>query len=334
MRAARTENLSDNPRKMSIMATDKSESSRSDSNELGEIRREVIESRNLVIKTDNLLKNLHAELKMVGKRQEDFQKRQWLSSAVAYVLFAALCITGAVLVSGASSASSDEEITRLGKKVTELQATIDQERAAIAAVTKSQNAANEVYRMMTNLPGEERLKGIDALVKLDTTKLSALERQALNDRADGLRKEIGDAAFERGKSAFRRNDMATTAAELARFVAMNPAEADLLDASYFLGIAYNQLRKHQDAVIHLSRFVDGDKRSKSRDYAMLLLSQSLEASGQPEKAAEIARTAIQTYPNSQFVPNLKGRLSAAKRALRAGESGTVPAGATDQAAAQ
>ena len=38
---------------------------------LDDIRREVIESRNLVIKTDNLLKNLHAELKVVGKRQEE-----------------------------------------------------------------------------------------------------------------------------------------------------------------------------------------------------------------------------------------------------------------------
>ena len=56
--------------------------------ELADLRREIVEARNLVIKSDNLLKNLHAEVKAVGKRHEDLQKRQWLSSAVAYVLFA------------------------------------------------------------------------------------------------------------------------------------------------------------------------------------------------------------------------------------------------------
>src|SRR5882757_790673 len=72
---------------------------------LEEIRREVIEGRNLVIKTDNQLKTLHAELKLVGKRQEDFQRRQWISSAVAYVVFAALCVAGAIAISNARTAS-------------------------------------------------------------------------------------------------------------------------------------------------------------------------------------------------------------------------------------
>src|SRR5688572_9517737 len=93
--------------------------------DLTDIRKEVIEARNLVIKTDNLLKNLHAELKLVGKRQEDFQKRQWLSSAVAYALFAALCVAGAVMVSSSrvSSASADKE--RLEKTVAESSAQLE-----------------------------------------------------------------------------------------------------------------------------------------------------------------------------------------------------------------
>ena len=61
--------------------------------ELTDIRREVIESRNLVIKTDNLLKSLHAEVKVVGKRQDEFQKHQWLSSAAAYLAFALIAGT-------------------------------------------------------------------------------------------------------------------------------------------------------------------------------------------------------------------------------------------------
>nr|WP_244238906.1 tetratricopeptide repeat protein [Corallococcus carmarthensis] len=293
--------------------------------ELSELRREVIESRNLVIKTDNLLKNLHAEVKAVGKRHEDFQKRQWISSAVAYALFAVLAVGGAVLVNGARSSSNTNERERLEKQVSDLSAQLEKQRADSTSHLTAQRAAGEVYKMMTTLPGDERLKGIDALVKLDTQKLSSLERQALNDRAAILRRETGDAAFERGKIAFRKNEMSAVVEDLSRFLAMNPPEADALDASFFLGTAYNQLRQHDKAVPLLARFVEGDKKSKTRDYAMLLLAQSYQETGAFDKAADTVRDALATYPATQYLSQFRGRLSSAKRAASGGADAALPA---------
>ena len=56
--------------------------------ELADIRREVIEGRNLVIRTDNLLKTLHSEVKSFGVRQKEFERKLRLSSAAAYALVA------------------------------------------------------------------------------------------------------------------------------------------------------------------------------------------------------------------------------------------------------
>src|SRR4051812_3486800 len=182
------------PRKLS-MSQEKNEVEK----ELGEIRKEVIESRNLVIKTDNLLKNLHAELKMVGKRQEDFQKRQWISSGAAYVAFAVIAVGGGLMISTARTAGAGAEKERLEKQVADLTQQVDKQKAEAQGLATAQRNASEVYRAMTTLPGDERLKGVDQLVKLDTSKLSMLERQALTDKADQLRREIGQAAFERGK---------------------------------------------------------------------------------------------------------------------------------------
>ena len=65
--------------------------------DLSDLRREVIESRNLVIKTDNLLKNLHAELKHMGRKQEQFEKRHMATSVAAYILFAAIATLASLL---------------------------------------------------------------------------------------------------------------------------------------------------------------------------------------------------------------------------------------------
>jgi TolA-binding protein len=310
-------------RKMSMAADMKSEY---DSKELSEIRKEVIEARNLVIKTDNLLKNLHAEVKAIGKRHEDLQKRQWISSGVAYVLFAALCIGGAVLVGSARGSNATAERERLEKTVAELTSQMDKQRAEQTAQQNSQRSANEVFRLMTTLPGDERLKGVDELVKLDTSRLTALERSALTDKAAQLRREIGDSAFERGKAAFRRNEMRATIEEMTRFVAMNPPADQLLDASFFLGVAYNSERKHEEAVPLLARFVEGDKKSKTRDYAMLLLAQSYQETNQLDKALSTVQEALNTYPNSEFAPQMRSRQSSVRR-QKSGATEAAPAAA-------
>jgi TolA-binding protein len=293
---------------------------------LDEIRREVIESRNMTIKTDNALKTLHAELKTVSGNQDAFQKRTWFASGAAYLVFTALCVAGAVAVSGAKAASATAEKERLEKQVGDLDKTIAELKATAAAQLAAEQAATQVYKMMTTLPGDERLKGIDAMQKLDLSKLSAFTRLALQERAVSLRREVGAGILEKGKAAFRRSDWPEAAAQLTRFLAMEPPEEDALEASFFLGNSLFQARKFEDAIKPLARFVDGDKRARTRDFAMVLLSQSYDMVGNREQGFAVAKEALSTYPGSDFRAQLQGRVSK-------GVGGNAPAAPEAPAAA-
>jgi len=301
--------------------------------ELADIRREVIEGRNLVIRTDNLLKTLHSEVKAFGARQKDFERRQMLSSAAAYTLFALLAGTAALLLSGVRASAANGERDKAVAELKTLTQSIEKERAEQAAVATARRSATEAYRMMTELPGERRLEGITALARVDQSKLDPLERQALTDRAAALRRELGQTAFERGRAAFRRNEWAPAIEDLSRFLAMQPSEPEQLEASFMLGNALVQQRKYEQAIAPLKTFVEKDRRSKNREWAMTLLAQAYEQTGKPEQAAAVAREALGMYPASQFTPMLKARLSAAKRALSAteGDAG-VTTGPTGNAA--
>ncbi len=300
--------------------------------ELAEIKREVIESRNLVIKTDNLLKNLHAELKAVGKKQEEFERRKLFSSGVAYALFAALCVAGAIGISSARGASISGERERFEATVKELGDKLDVEKKAAQARQANAAQAFEVYRLMTERAGDERLAGVEAWAKMDANALTPLERAALKDRAESLRTEIGQAAFERGKIAFRRNDMGETAKEMTRFLAMNPSPQDTQEASFFVGIAFNQLRQHEEAVQHLSQYVNNDRKARNRDYAMLMLAQSYEQTGALEKAAKTVQDALAQHPSTEFASQLRGRLATVKRAMSGNTAAPGPAPAPAAAA--
>src|SRR3989475_10647895 len=101
------------------MMSDETSSPRSPSNpepagqdgDISLLRKEVIEARNLVIKTDNLLKNLHAELKQMGRKHEEQEKRHWMTSVPAYIGFTVIAGVGAIAFANAEvrTARSDAQ---------------------------------------------------------------------------------------------------------------------------------------------------------------------------------------------------------------------------------
>ncbi len=292
------------------------------SKQFDELRREVVEARNMTIKTDNALKTLHAELKQVSQQQADFHKRTWFSTGAAYLGFLSVCVGASVAVSGARAASATEQKQRLEQQVLELTAQAEKQKTELAAVAAAERSAADVYRQMTTLPGEERLKGVDALGRLDLSRLSPLTQKALQDRAASLRKEVGASILEKGKTAFRKSDWPEAIEQLGRFLAMNPAEEDALDASFFLGNSYFQSRKFEEAVKPLTRFVDGDKKARLRDFALMLLMQSHDVLGNKEKSIEYAKEGFSTYPASEYRMQFLTRL---QRTMAPATPAPVPA---------
>ncbi len=292
-----------------------------------ELKREVIESRNMTIKTDNALKTLLAELKTVSTQQHAFQTRTWFATGVAYVLFAGLCVAGVVVISNARAASANSERERLEKQVAQLDATIEKLKADQAGQQGAEQGAMQAYKMMVTLSGEDRLKGIDAMARLDQARLPVFTRMVLQERSASLRKEIGQAILEKGKTSFRRNEFADAVAQLNRFLSMSPPDDEAVDASFFLGNALFQLRRFEEATKPLARFIEQDKRAKVRDFAMVMLMQSYDMVGKREESLAVARDGLATYPASDY------RQQFYLRTQRPGSLGVATAPATPVVAA-
>src|SRR5690606_16845364 len=60
--------------------------------ELEEIKREIVESRSLSIKTNNLINALAADLKSIAKRQQGYERRVFVNSATAYAVTIAVIL--------------------------------------------------------------------------------------------------------------------------------------------------------------------------------------------------------------------------------------------------
>jgi tetratricopeptide (TPR) repeat protein len=301
--------------------------------ELADIRREVIESRTLVIRADNQLKTLHAEVKGLGRRLEEMKAQQRLASAAAYGLFALLAVGGGLAVAAVGGAVGAHERERLSHELAESTAALEQAKAQAATAAAASLRAADVYRMLGEGSSEDRLKGVPALARVDVAHLTPLERRALEERVETARREIGVAALEHARLASRRGEPAAAADELTRFLTLDPPEPQALEASFLLGVALARSGRPAESIPLLSRVVDKDTRGKNREEAMALLALAYEQTGKPEGAAALARTALEANPTSPWAPAFRSRLAAARRALAA-DAGVPSATSTPPVAAR
>src|SRR6267142_5941666 len=120
--------------------------------DVGVLRKEIIEARNLIIKTDNLLKNLHAELKQMGRKHEEQEKRHWMTSVTAYIAFALIAAVGAIAYARAEVRTAREEAQANESRAAALQKDAEKIKSADQVRRDASEKAMRVYDLL----GSER----------------------------------------------------------------------------------------------------------------------------------------------------------------------------------
>ena len=168
--------------------------------ELREIKREIVESRGLVIKTNNLTNALAADLKTISKRQIAFERRAIWNSAGANLLFVIVVV---VVVKLAWDARIDvvQDETRAAKdKIAKLENDLkDVQRKADDRV-RAETAAAAFYELVRAGRRQEIIEGFEALRK---EPLSRAEVAFFSDAVDVARAELGVKGYQNGLDHLR-----------------------------------------------------------------------------------------------------------------------------------
>jgi tetratricopeptide (TPR) repeat protein len=294
--------------------------------EISALRKEVIEARNLVIKTDNLLKNLHAELKQMGRKHEEQEKRHWMTSVTAYIAFAVIAGVGAIAFANAEVRTARSEAQANEARAAALQKDAEKIKAADQTRRDTSDKALRVYDLLgTEKEGPGLNQAMTQAMHLDRGQMSALEAKAIDDRAAGMKRQLAEAARSAGESAFRRQDWKPASQDLGRYVELEPKVSDNM-IWFHLGSARIQTREFQGAIQPLEAFLKSTGGTKTAQYAGLLLGQAYEEVGNPNRAREVYERAVLLYPGSDFAPQLRNRLR--KLAAASAPLGTPPATAS------
>jgi TolA-binding protein len=279
--------------------------------ELREIKREIVESRGLIIKTNNLTNALAADLKSIAKRQMSYERRAFWNSASANVLFVVVVIGVVKLAWDARVDVVQAETKGAREKIAKSEADIKELHQRIDARTKAEGDAAAFYELIRAERRQEVLDGFEAIRKVPLTRA---ELAFFTDAVERARSELSIKSYQVGLDHMRTGRWHEAAVAFEDAIRQKETAAHTPSARLNLAGAYRKLNRQRDAIPILSMLSEASPDREVMDDATFLLAQCYIDIQAWNDAKNTLRSFVRRFPDSAFINDV--RLALADLSLR------------------
>jgi len=274
--------------------------------ELREIKREIIESRASVIKTNNLTNALSADIKSIAKRQQIYERRLSWNSATAYIVFVVVVFAALKLAWDArvdqikaETEQRAQDNDRLRKEQREAQKR-DEDRA------RAEARAAQFYELVRQ---GKRAELVEQWEQVRKEPLSKAEMAFFGDAVERARNDLAGQLYQQGidKARVQRWQEAASAFEES----MKYKDESAIGPSVRLGLAeaYRHLNRQREAIPILSALSEVASDKEVHDDALYLLAWCQMDVQAWNDAKNTWRTLIRRFPESKFAAEAKLQLA-------------------------
>jgi len=286
--------------------------------EIREIRTEIIESRGLIIKTNNLTNSLAADIKSIAKRQASYERRFTWNSAVAYALFALLSFVGLKLWSDVRVREIESEKEELGRQVTDLRRDLEEETRRAEKREQAEVRAAQYYTLIRN---KELTRVVEGYEEIRGEQLSKAESELFRDTEVKFRLQLSVDAYHTGLALMRTGRYAEAAESFQEAIRLQEDAAHIPGVKLSLAQALLKLGRASEASLLSSEVIDQNIDKEIQDDAALLLSQCAESLGNIDDARNALRLLLRRWPRSALITDARKHLADLNRAVWKGTSG-------------
>ncbi len=270
--------------------------------ELREIKREIIESRGLVIKTNNLTNALSADIKSIAKRQQAYERRLAWNSATAYVVFVVVVFAALKFAVDARVEAIEATSRHLRDESGRLKQEVEQARQREADRQAAEIEASKFYDLVRQGKRVELMKGWESM---RNKALSKAEAQFLADSVAKAKNEQSVFLYVQGLESARLQRWQEAATAFEESLRYDDAGAVAPRAKLELSSAYRKLRKQKDAIVLLQQLAESNLDKDLQDDALELLAWCQTEIEAYNDAKDTWRALLRKFPDSHFAPEAK-----------------------------
>ena len=241
--------------------------------DIREVKKEIVEIRSLVIRTNNLTAALGADLKTVAKKQKTYERRMLWNSAVAYVLFVVLIFVGLKMAYDVRIDKDEEQITKLQGEKAELKKKIEAAvRPQLETTQRDEAAISSLYEFFRNENYEQVLAQWDRLRAEKTDEeLTPNERTILRDLVAQAKTALSFEHFQVGLQAMHEGRWPDSEAELRQAISLDRASPYVTRVQFSLTEVLKAEGRCEEAINILQGLIETDlDRDMADDYHLSL----------------------------------------------------------------
>ncbi|HEX3595501.1 MAG TPA: tetratricopeptide repeat protein [Polyangiaceae bacterium] len=276
------------------------------SDELEEIKREIVESRSLTIKTNNLVNALAADVKSIAKRFQGYERRLTWNSATAYAVFAATVLfAGKVVLDArvdAIRAQTKDTHDLADKQDKDLKVLQQREEAR----SRTERRAAEYYALIASGKRREVIDQYDEVSHLELSRTERLVFEAAFERA---KNELSLIAYQTGLDHVRTARWHEAEQALRESLTEKSDAAHSSEARYQLAVTLRALGRQRDAIPMLIELSEASADKEVVDDATFLLAQCQVDIEAWNDAKTTLRTFIRRFPTSAHLNEARAKLA-------------------------
>jgi TolA-binding protein len=277
-----------------------------DEYELEEIKREIVESRSLTIKTNNLVNALAADLKSIAKRQQSYERRIFFNSATAYVVTVAVVFIALKLAWDARVDAVRAETKDSRVKLTELQEELKAYQSREDARTRASRKASEYYSLIMQ---NKRREIVERYAEVSKLPLTRTEQALFEVSVERAKNELSLIAYQTGLDHVRTGRWHEAQAAFRECLKYQSNGAHSPQATYYLARALRALGQQREAIPMLMRLSEASADREVMDEATLLLAESQLDIQAWNDAKATLRSFIRRFPNSPLIGEARLKLA-------------------------
>jgi TolA-binding protein len=274
--------------------------------ELEEIKREIVESRSLSIKTNNLINALSADLKSIAKRQQGYERRVFVNSATAYAVTIAVILLFVKLAWDVRLDTVRDESRESRERVLQLEKELKSLQAREEARARLSRRAAEFYQLITLNKRRELIDGFPEIAKLD---LTPTERSVFEAAIERARNELSLIAYQNGLDHARMGRYHEAQQALRESLKYKADAAHSPQANLELARSLVKLGLHREAIPILMQLSEVSADKDVMDEATLSLALAQLDIQAWNDAKGTLRAFLRRFPSSPHVNEAKSKLA-------------------------
>lgn len=274
--------------------------------ELRDIKREIVESRGLIIKTNNLTNALAADLKSISRRQLGFERRAFWNSAGANLLFVVVVIGVVKLAWDARIDAVSAETSGAKQKMGKLEKELEDMKKRGDERTRAESAAAAYYELIRAERRQEIIEGFEAIRKEPLTRA---ELAFFTDAVEKARAELSIKSYQLGLDHMRTGRWHEAAMAFEDAIQKKDTAAHTPAARLNLARAYRKLNRQRDAIPILVQLSEASTDKEVMDDATFLLAECLIDIQAWNDAKSTLRSFIRRFPDSAFINDARMALA-------------------------